>query len=49
MRNEGRGEKKWTKEGGSERTRKRKRKAEREKEREIGLEKFSEAGKVPSQ
>lgn len=37
--------------GGSERTRKRKRKrkAEREKEREIGLEKFSKAGKVPSQ
>lgn len=37
--------------GGSERTRKRKRKrkAEGEKEREIGLEKFSKAGKVPSQ
>lgn len=33
--------------GGSERTRKRK--AEGEKEREIGLEKFSKAGKVPSQ
>lgn len=35
--------------GGSGRTRKRKRKAEGEKEREIGLEKFSKAGKVPSQ
>lgn len=35
--------------GGSERTRKRERKAEGEKEREIGLEKFSKAGKVPSQ
>lgn len=35
--------------GGSERRRKRKRKAEGEKEREIGLEKFSKAGKVPSQ